>query len=120
MFHFYGEEPEKFQAIKRAFRNKARNKPFGPIGDPMEAWYLIFQVRGVTPIKFHGYLLIFSDWDLAEKFCVEAGLHRFDPEGFVIRRMAWKEILSWCYGEDFYGAVVDWLVRENYTFHRLE
>ena len=115
MSSFYWQDPRDSNEIEAAFVRKLREK-YEPIGCPEEFWYVICDPAEML-IDHHQFILVFSDEELVKKFFLSVtGL----PErGCWIRKFKWKEIVRFCKYK-YQGVVVDWLVRENFSFHGLD
>lgn len=118
MFNFY-YDAEKFRIIDRLFVERSLQRPYGPIGLPTECWYVVYYDYNPcfpTIVSYRGYLLLFSGKDLAEKFICMRGC---DFAEYRVEKITWEDIISSC-KNNFYGTAVDWLVREDFTFHNFE
>ena len=88
---------------------------FGPIGPKEELWFVIRDCQEMF-ISHHNFLLIFSCRDLAEKFF--SFLSDSLQESCWIEYFFWGEISDYCKKRTpFCGVVVDFIVREDFSFH---
>lgn len=112
--YFHDKEPETFKVLEAHFITKAHEK-HTPIGPSAEYWYVIRDHRQMF-ISHHQFILVFTDRELAEKFSMVTGLTEY---AFWIQGLPWPDIVRMC-KYHFQGAVADWIVREDFTFHPLD
>lgn len=111
---FFGKYHQRIQHFENEFMRKLHEK-FGPIGWEGESWFFLWDPH-TGLVEHHNFLLIFSSHELAYDFLssIEVLMNR----RCLIQSFTWQSIEDFCLKRNlFSGAVADFIVREDFTFH---
>ncbi|MBM3206793.1 MAG: hypothetical protein FJZ43_04195 [Candidatus Staskawiczbacteria bacterium] len=111
---FFGKFHQRIKHFEKEFVRKIHEK-FGPIGWKGEKWFLVLD-KSHSLIDYHNFLLVFSSYELAYDFI--SSIQALSDTGCWIQEFTWESIENFCIKRNiFAGAIVDFMVREDFTFH---